>query len=127
MHTTTAIGAGRFAPSPSADLHLGKAATFRRAGIPVPEGTSARDLARLATLVRDTGADRLLILGDLFHARVGCTERVLSEFTATRRSFPRTRVTRSISVSGCNMRAACGPCTASKQVFSEMLCISTPL
>jgi len=75
-----------------ADLHLGKAATFRRAGIPVPEGTSARDLARLAALVRDTGADRLLILGDLFHSRGGCTERVLSEFTATRRSFPRTRV-----------------------------------
>lgn len=73
-----------------ADLHLGKAATFRRAGIPVPEGTSGRDLSRLGALVRETGATRLLILGDLFHARGGCTARVLGEFAAVRREFPRT-------------------------------------
>jgi DNA ligase-associated metallophosphoesterase len=68
-----------------ADLHLGKAATFRRAGIPVPEGSAQADLARLETLVRDTAARRLLILGDLLHARSGCTEAVCAEFAATRR------------------------------------------
>ncbi|MFN9368614.1 MAG: ligase-associated DNA damage response endonuclease PdeM [Planctomycetia bacterium] len=67
-----------------ADLHLGKAATFRRAGIPVPEGTAQADLARLERLVRATAARRLLILGDLFHARSGCTEAVFTEFTALR-------------------------------------------
>lgn len=52
-----------------ADLHWGKAASFRAAGIPVPGGTTAADLARLdAALVR-TGARRLLVLGDLIHAR----------------------------------------------------------
>lgn len=75
-----------------ADLHLGKAAAFRNAGIPVPEGSAQRDLARLARLVREAGAARLLILGDLFHARSGCTEQVFAEFAATRRTFPATEV-----------------------------------
>lgn len=63
-----------------ADLHLGKAATFRKAGLPVPEGAAQRDLARLRGLVEATGARRLLILGDLFHAASGCTAVVLDEF-----------------------------------------------
>jgi DNA ligase-associated metallophosphoesterase len=67
-----------------ADLHLGKAATFRRAGIPVPEGSAQRDLARLGGLVTRHGIRRVLILGDLFHARPGCGERVRQEFAATR-------------------------------------------
>lgn len=75
-----------------ADLHLGKAATFRKAGIPVPEGSSQADLARLSQLVRDTSARRLVIVGDLFHAKSGCTDRVFAEFTATRRQFTATEV-----------------------------------
>ena len=63
-----------------ADLHLGKAATFRRAGLPVPEGSAQGDLARLRGLVETTRAKRLLILGDLFHAASGCTSAVLDEF-----------------------------------------------
>ncbi len=70
-----------------ADLHLGKAATFRSAGIPVPEGSAQGDLARLEGLMHDTSARRLLILGDLFHARSGCTDRVFAEFAATRARF----------------------------------------
>jgi DNA ligase-associated metallophosphoesterase len=63
-----------------ADLHLGKAATFRKAGLPVPEGAAQQDLARLLGLVEATGARRLVILGDLFHAASGCTTTVLDEF-----------------------------------------------
>lgn len=63
-----------------ADLHLGKAATFRHAGLPVPEGSAQRDLESLRTLVEATGASRLLILGDLFHAASGCTPAVFDEF-----------------------------------------------
>jgi len=70
-----------------ADLHLGKAATFRRAGIPVPEGSAQRDLGRLARLVGQTAARRLVVLGDLFHARSGCTGQVCAEFAATRRGL----------------------------------------
>ncbi|HEX2637520.1 MAG TPA: ligase-associated DNA damage response endonuclease PdeM [Gemmatimonadales bacterium] len=55
----------------AADLHWGKAATFRAAGIPVPGGTTSADLARLDAALDRTCARRLLILGDLFHARAG--------------------------------------------------------
>jgi len=75
-----------------ADLHLGKAATFRRAGIPVPEGSARRDLDRLAELVTATAARWLVILGDLFHGRSGCTERVFAEFAETRSRFAATEV-----------------------------------
>jgi uncharacterized protein len=67
-----------------ADLHLGKAATFRHAGIPVPEGSAQRDLDRLARLVLDRRVRRLLVLGDLFHAGTGCTPGVLAEFATLR-------------------------------------------
>ena len=67
-----------------ADVHLGKAATFRRAGIPVPEGSAQRDLARLERLAADHTARRVLVLGDLLHARSGCTDAVIEEFRASR-------------------------------------------
>jgi hypothetical protein len=50
-----------------ADLHLGKAEAFRRAGLPVPRGGTAADLARLGALLAATGASRLIILGDVLH------------------------------------------------------------
>ena len=81
-------GRGAFIPASRtllvADLHLGKAATFRRAGIPIPEGSSQGDLARLETLVRDHAVARVLILGDLLHAASGCTSEVVAEFRAFR-------------------------------------------
>jgi len=75
-----------------ADVHLGKAATFRSAGIPVPEGSAQADLARLERLVHETAARRLIVLGDLFHARSGCTQAVFDEFAATRRRIAGTEV-----------------------------------
>ena len=54
-----------------ADLHLGKAATLRRAGLPVPGGTTSADLRRLSDLLAATAATRLVVLGDLIHARGG--------------------------------------------------------
>jgi DNA ligase-associated metallophosphoesterase len=50
-----------------ADAHLGKAAAFRRAGIPVPQGTTDDNLARLSSLVRACEAERVIFLGDLVH------------------------------------------------------------
>lgn len=50
-----------------ADAHLGKAAAFRQAGIPVPQGTTEENLSRLSALVRDCGASRIVFLGDLVH------------------------------------------------------------
>ena len=74
------------------DVHLGKAATFRRAGIAVPEGSAQADLARLERLVATTKARRLIVLGDLFHARGGCTAEVFDEFAATRARIAGTEV-----------------------------------
>ncbi len=56
-----------------ADLHLGKSATFRAKGLPVPEGDDARDFGRMQALVEKLGAARLVIAGDLFHAPSGIT------------------------------------------------------
>ncbi len=54
-----------------ADLHVGKAQTFRRLGVPVPHGTTAATLGRLTDVLRDTGAQRLVLLGDFLHAAAG--------------------------------------------------------
>jgi len=54
-----------------ADTHWGKAATFRAMGAPVPRGTTTDDLARLGRALDETGARRLIVLGDLLHARAG--------------------------------------------------------
>ena len=52
-----------------ADLHLGKSASFRAQGLPVPSGTTQDNLDRLAALVRRHDAVRLVFLGDLLHSR----------------------------------------------------------
>lgn len=52
-----------------ADLHLGKGDMLRAAGIAVPSGGTAHDLARLDALLRRTGARQLWILGDFLHGR----------------------------------------------------------
>jgi DNA ligase-associated metallophosphoesterase len=52
-----------------ADVHLGKGSAFRQAGLPVPAGSSEKNLRRLDALLAMTGAVRLVILGDLVHAR----------------------------------------------------------
>lgn len=52
-----------------ADAHLGKAHSFRRLGVPVPEGPTDDTLARLGAAVAATGAEQVLFLGDLLHSR----------------------------------------------------------
>lgn len=53
-----------------ADTHFGKSNVFARHGIAVPAGTDALDRARIDTLLRETGSERLLILGDFLHGEV---------------------------------------------------------
>lgn len=76
-----------------ADLHLGKAATFRAAGLPVPEGGTGADLARLEQALRRTGARRLILLGDLLHARDGRSSAVLAQVASWRAGRPELEVT----------------------------------
>lgn len=51
-----------------ADVHLGKAATFRSLGVPVPQGTTTQTLQTLAGLVSRWQARRVIFLGDFLHA-----------------------------------------------------------
>lgn len=78
-----------------ADIHLGKSAVFRAKGLPVPEGDSARDLARLFDLAKKHRASHLVIAGDLFHSSTGLTtqlETALADFMV-RLEIPITLVT----------------------------------
>ncbi|GAA5506129.1 hypothetical protein Rcae01_01580 [Novipirellula caenicola] len=59
-----------------ADTHFGKAATFRRHGIPVPRGSTSGTLGKIDSLLEKTQATRLIILGDMFHARSSLTPKV---------------------------------------------------
>lgn len=52
-----------------ADMHIGKAATFRRLGQPVPQGTTTETLERLDSLLTTWPARQLICLGDFLHAR----------------------------------------------------------
>lgn len=61
-----------------ADTHFGKSAAFRARGLPVPEGDTVADLARIEALLHEEKVEELLIAGDLLHARVGCAPEVLS-------------------------------------------------
>lgn len=54
----------------AADLHWGKTETFHAFGLPVPGGILADDLGRLDRALDRTGAERLLVLGDLVHGRL---------------------------------------------------------
>jgi len=67
-----------------ADVHLGKAAAFRAGGVPVPRGSTARDLARLEALVAATKAERLVVLGDFLHAKRGVVPALETAFVAWR-------------------------------------------
>ncbi len=52
------------------DLHLGKSAHFRKAGIAVPAGIIQEDLFRLQQLITCYHPAKLIIVGDLFHSSV---------------------------------------------------------
>lgn len=51
-----------------ADVHLGKAASYRALGQPVPHGTTAANLQRLDALLAHYPSRQLVFLGDLLHA-----------------------------------------------------------
>ena len=72
-----------------ADTHFGKAATFRKSGIPVPETSSRDDCLLLEKLVSRTKAEALVFLGDFLHAREGRTEEVRLDLIAWRERLPR--------------------------------------
>lgn len=67
-----------------ADVHLGKEETFRQQGVPLPQGGLDDTLARLGACLESTGAERMVVLGDLVHARSGLTRDVVDRVAAWR-------------------------------------------
>jgi len=52
-----------------ADIHFGKAATFRALGVPVPAGTTSQNLEALEALQAAHDVKHVLFLGDFLHAK----------------------------------------------------------
>ena len=69
-----------------ADLHLGKAATYRALGQPVPSGTTAENLRRLSQLIAHYQPVQLVFLGDFLHAAQAQTASVLESLELWRLS-----------------------------------------
>jgi len=71
------------------DIHIGKAAHFRKNGIALPKAVNSENLWRLANLLLDTQASRLLILGDLVHS---AHNQEWEQFVDFRANFPHLEV-----------------------------------
>lgn len=69
-----------------ADIHFGKAASFRAMGVPVPVGTTAAMLDRLSEAIRRTNCRRLVFLGDLWHAKEGRKAEIIASLQTWRES-----------------------------------------
>ena len=76
-----------------ADVHLGKAASFRQLGVPVPETTTGATLTRLGELVDKLRAQRLIVLGDLLHGPAARAPAVIDALAAWRHARPGLAVT----------------------------------
>ena len=51
-----------------ADVHLGKTAHFRKAGIAIPQELAQKDLEVLSALIDEHQPETIIFLGDLFHS-----------------------------------------------------------
>ena len=68
-----------------ADLHMGKAASYRALGQPVPGGTTQENLSRLTDLIAQHAPERIVFLGDFLHAAAARTPAVLAALADWRR------------------------------------------
>lgn len=71
-----------------ADIHFGKAASFRAQGIPVPRGTTTQNLAALDELMAAHDVAHILFLGDFLHARAAHAPATLAKMLEWRHRHP---------------------------------------
>ena len=71
-----------------ADIHFGKAASFRAQGIPVPRGTTSQNLLALDALMAAHQVEHIIFLGDFLHARAAHAPATLERMLAWRRQHP---------------------------------------
>ena len=68
-----------------ADNHIGKAASFRALGVPVPRGTTSENLATLDALLLAHDIRRIIFLGDFLHAKAAQAPATLQAMLEWRR------------------------------------------
>lgn len=76
-----------------ADIHFGKAASFRARGVPVPRGTTTQNLAALDELMALHEVAHILFLGDFLHARAAHAPATLAAMLGWRSRHPDLRLT----------------------------------
>lgn len=76
-----------------ADLHLGKAASYRKLGQPVPAGSTQNNLQRLTQLIERHAPRHIVFLGDFLHAAAGRTPAVLLAMRVWRAQHAAMRMT----------------------------------
>jgi DNA ligase-associated metallophosphoesterase len=76
-----------------ADIHFGKAASFRAHGVPVPRGTTTQNLDALDELVEMYAPARIVFLGDFLHARAAHAPATQAALLAWRERRPRLQLT----------------------------------
>lgn len=76
-----------------ADAHFGKAVSFRRLGVPVPRGTTTETLDQLSALVADSGARRIVFLGDFLHSARSHAPGTLAALARWRAQHPQLELT----------------------------------
>jgi DNA ligase-associated metallophosphoesterase len=64
-----------------ADVHLGKSETFQKLGIPIPNRVNQETIDRLKTLCTRLQPAQMIILGDLFHSRLGLVAEVFNAWS----------------------------------------------
>ena len=76
-----------------ADAHFGKAVSFRKLGVPVPEATTAATLQSLDRALADTGAREVVFLGDFLHSARSHARETLDALHAWRERHADLRLT----------------------------------
>ncbi|MDL2357919.1 MAG: ligase-associated DNA damage response endonuclease PdeM, partial [Pseudomonadota bacterium] len=76
-----------------ADIHFGKAASFRAQGVPVPRGTTSANLAALDALMAAHDIAHIMFLGDFLHARAAHASATVAAMLAWRRRHPDLKLT----------------------------------
>lgn len=106
-----------------ADIHFGKAASFRALGVPVPRGTTTENLNALDALVAAHGARQVMFLGDFLHARAAHASSTQQAMLAWRQTRPDLRLT---LVRGNHDRHAGDPAAALGIELVDEPCASGP-
>ena len=76
-----------------ADIHFGKAASFRALGVPVPGGTTSANLMSLDMLMVQYEVRHIMFLGDFLHARAAHAPATLAAMLAWRQRHPDLQLT----------------------------------